>query len=39
MDYVAVDVRTAIRHLGDIAGETWSPDILETIFSRFCIGK
>lgn len=39
MDFVAVDVRTAIRHLGDIAGVTWSPDILETIFSRFCIGK
>lgn len=39
MEYVAVDVRTAIRHLGDIGGETWSPDILETIFSRFCIGK
>lgn len=39
MDYVAVDVRTAIRHLGDISGETWSPDVLETIFSRFCIGK
>lgn len=39
MEYVAVDVRTAIRLLGDIAGETWSPDILETIFSRFCIGK
>lgn len=39
MDFIAVDVRTAIRHLGDIAGVTWSPDILETIFSRFCIGK
>ncbi|MBU3740720.1 MAG: tRNA uridine-5-carboxymethylaminomethyl(34) synthesis GTPase MnmE [Candidatus Kapabacteria bacterium] len=39
MDYVAVDVRAAIRYLGDISGETWSPDVLDTIFSRFCIGK
>lgn len=38
-DYIAVDVRAAIRALGDIVGETWSPDILDTIFSRFCIGK
>lgn len=38
-DYIAVDVRSAIRALGDIVGETWSPDILDTIFSRFCIGK
>lgn len=39
MEYVAVDVRAAIRLLGDISGETWSPDVLDTIFSRFCIGK
>lgn len=39
MDVVAVDVRAAIRQLGELAGETWHPDVLASIFSRFCIGK
>lgn len=38
-DVLAVDLRTAIRLLGEITGETWNPDVLETVFSRFCIGK
>lgn len=38
-DLLAVDIRTAIRLLGDIAGESWNPDVLESVFSRFCIGK
>jgi tRNA modification GTPase len=38
-DELAVDLRTAIRLLGEITGETWNPDVLETVFSRFCIGK
>jgi tRNA modification GTPase len=38
-EFIAVDIRTAIRVLGEITGETWSPDVLDTIFSRFCIGK
>jgi len=38
-DLLAVDLRTCIRLLGEISGETWSPDVLETVFSRFCIGK
>lgn len=38
-DELVVDLRQAIRVLGEITGETWSPDVLDTVFSRFCIGK
>jgi len=38
-EYVTVDIRGALRALGDITGETWNVDVLDTIFSRFCIGK
>lgn len=38
-DELAVDLRQAIRILGEITGETWNPDVLDTVFSRFCIGK
>jgi tRNA modification GTPase len=38
-DLMAVDIRSAIRLLGDITGESWNPDVLDTVFSRFCIGK
>ncbi len=39
VDLIAIDVRAAIRIMGEITGETWNPDVLDTIFSRFCIGK
>lgn len=35
----AVCLRAAIADLGTITGETASPDVLDEIFSRFCIGK
>ena len=38
-DLVATDLRDAIYHLGSISGEVASDDILDNIFSRFCIGK
>ncbi|MDD2403510.1 MAG: tRNA uridine-5-carboxymethylaminomethyl(34) synthesis GTPase MnmE [Lentisphaerae bacterium] len=38
-ELAAVPLRQAIASLGAITGETVSPDILENIFSRFCIGK
>ncbi len=38
-DLLSVDIRASIRLLGDISGESWNPDVLDTVFSRFCIGK
>ena len=39
-DLVAMDIRSAMRSLGNITGEIeMDTDILGTIFSRFCIGK
>ncbi len=38
-DFIAMDIRHALRYLGEITGEISSDDLLESIFSRFCIGK
>ncbi len=38
-DLLAVDLRDALYHLGTITGEVVSNDILDNIFSRFCVGK
>jgi tRNA modification GTPase len=39
LDIIAPLFRTAINALGEITGEVSSSDILETMFSRFCVGK
>ena len=38
-DCIEIDVRTAIDLLGEITGDTVQDDIINEIFSRFCIGK
>jgi tRNA modification GTPase len=38
-DFLAMDIRQALHHLGTITGEISSDDLLANIFSRFCIGK
>jgi tRNA modification GTPase len=38
-DFLAMDIRQALYHLGGITGEISSDDLLENIFSNFCIGK
>lgn len=38
-DLIAQDLRETIHHLGTITGTITTPEILSTIFSRFCIGK
>lgn len=38
-EIAAVPVRAAINAIGRITGETADPDVLDQIFSRFCIGK
>ncbi len=38
-EILAIDLKSSIDSLGTITGETVSLDILDTIFSNFCIGK
>lgn len=39
LDFIEVDVRSAYDALGEIIGETVSDEILDEVFSRFCLGK
>jgi tRNA modification GTPase len=38
-EFIASDIRSAAISLGEIIGEVTSEDILNNIFSKFCIGK
>jgi tRNA modification GTPase len=38
-DVLTIDLKHALDHLRQMTGETADEDILERIFSRFCIGK
>ena len=38
-EYISVDLRNALNHLGEITGEVTNEDILNNIFQKFCIGK
>jgi tRNA modification GTPase len=38
-EFIAIDIRRAIKTLGEITGESWDDEILNNIFSKFCIGK
>lgn len=38
-DLIAIDIRKALYHLGEITGHVSPDDLLGHIFSRFCIGK
>jgi len=39
LDLVALDLRIAVNAIGEIVGKTTTEDLLDTIFSQFCIGK
>lgn len=38
-DLLALDIRRALHFLGEITGEVSNEDMLDYIFSKFCIGK
>ena len=39
LELVAIDLRIAVAAVGEIVGKTTTEDLLDTIFSTFCIGK
>jgi tRNA modification GTPase len=39
LELVALDLRIAVNAVGEIVGKTATEDLLDTIFSTFCIGK
>jgi tRNA modification GTPase len=39
LDLVAMDLRIAANAVGEIVGKTTTEDLLDSIFSTFCIGK
>lgn len=38
-DFVCTDLRACLAALGEVTGESVTDDLLERIFSQFCIGK
>jgi tRNA modification GTPase len=38
-DFLSMDIRQALHFLGEITGTVTTDDLLENIFSKFCIGK
>jgi tRNA modification GTPase len=39
LDLVAVDLHVAVNAVGEVVGKTTTEDLLDSIFSQFCIGK
>ena len=39
LELVAVDLRVAANAVGEVVGKTTTEDLLDSIFSQFCIGK
>ncbi len=38
-DFMAMDIKQALHYLGEITGTVTTDDLLDNIFSKFCIGK
>lgn len=38
-EFTAIDLRSALKNIGEITGEVWNDDILNAVFAKFCIGK
>ncbi|MET3113475.1 tRNA modification GTPase [Pedobacter sp. CG_S7] len=38
-EFLSVDIKQALHYLGEITGQVTTDDLLENIFSKFCIGK
>lgn len=38
-DFISIDLKNALDYLGEITGETLDEEIINQIFSQFCLGK
>ncbi len=38
-EFAAIDLREALKRIGEITGEVWNEEILNSVFAKFCIGK
>jgi tRNA modification GTPase len=38
-ELIALDLREALEWLGEVVGLNYTDDLLDKIFSEFCIGK
>jgi tRNA modification GTPase len=38
-EFIAFDVREALRYIGEITGAVWNEEVLNAVFAKFCIGK
>lgn len=39
VDMIAIDIKAAWDYLGEITGESYQDELLDTLFSKFCLGK
>ena len=38
-ELIAAELRTALAELGKVVGEVYTDEVLDLVFSRFCVGK
>ena len=39
IDMVEIDIKNAWNDLGEIIGETYTEELIDQLFSQFCLGK
>ena len=39
IDFISIDLRSALELLSELTGESVTEDVIDEIFSKFCIGK
>lgn len=38
-DFISMDIQDALKYLGEITGDTIDDEIIDRVFSKFCLGK